>query len=262
MTTQTTPARAANALPGQGMRVALFVTCMNDVMFPGTGRATVKLLERLGCTVEFPREQTCCAQITTNTGYFDESVPAVRSYVKAFADYDYVVSPSCSCTAAVRDQHPMIARHTGDQGLVREVDAIHKRVFDVPEFLIDILGTTDVGAYFPHLVTYHPSCHGKRFLRLGDKPVQLLEQVRGLTMVDLPDADQCCGFGGTFSVKNPDVSAAMANDKARHVRETGAEYVVGGDNACLMNIGGVLSRQNSGVKPIHLVEILAATEDD
>ena len=102
MTTQTTPARAANALPGQGMRVALFVTCMNDVMFPGTGRATVKLLERLGCTVEFPREQTCCAQITTNTGYFDESVPAVRSYVKAFADYDYVVSPSGSCTAAVR----------------------------------------------------------------------------------------------------------------------------------------------------------------
>ena len=131
MTTHTTPARAANALPGQGMRVALFVTCMNDVMFPGTGRATVKLLERLGCTVEFPREQTCCAQITTNTGYFDESVPAVRSYVKAFADYDYVVSPSGSCTAAVRDQHPMIARHTGDQGLVREVDAIHKRVFDV-----------------------------------------------------------------------------------------------------------------------------------
>ena len=156
----------------------------------------------------------------------------------------------------------VIAQHSGDQGLVREVEAIHQRVFDVPEFLVDVLGVTDVGAYFPHLVTYHPSCHGKRFLRLGDKPLDLLRNVRGLTLADLPDADQCCGFGGTFSVKNPDVSAAMANDKARHVRETGAEYVVAGDNSCLMNIGGVLSRQNSGVKPIHLVEILAQTEDD
>lgn len=262
MTTQSILDAAPDALPGKGKRVALFITCINDVMYPQTGRATVQLLERLGCTVEFPREQTCCGQMTTNTGYFDESVPTVRSYVKAFGDYDYVVSPSGSCTAAVRDQHPVIAQHSGDQGLVREVEAIHQRVFDVPEFLVDVLGVTDVGAYFPHLVTYHPSCHGKRFLRLGDKPLDLLRNVRGLTLADLPDADQCCGFGGTFSVKNPDVSAAMANDKARHVRETGAEYVVAGDNSCLMNIGGVLSRQNSGVKPIHLVEILAHTEDD
>jgi len=262
MTTQSILDAVPDALPGRGKRVALFITCINDVMYPPTGRATVQLLERLGCTVEFPREQTCCGQMTTNTGYFDESVPTVRSYVKAFSDYDYVVSPSGSCTAAVRDQHPVIAQHSRDQGLVREVEAIHQRVFDVPEFLVDVLGVTDVGAYFPHLVTYHPSCHGKRFLRLGDKPLDLLRNVRGLTLADLPDADQCCGFGGTFSVKNPDVSAAMANDKARHVRETGAEYVVAGDNSCLMNIGGVLSRQNSGVKPIHLVEILAQTEDD
>jgi len=261
MTTATQPA-PGSVLPGAGKKVALFITCINDVMFPDTGRATLALLERLGCTVEFPKEQTCCAQITTNTGYFDESVPMVRSYVEAFGDYDYVVSPSGSCTAAVREQHPMLARHSKDPGLVREVDRIHQRVFDVPEFLVDVLGVTDVGAYFPHTVTYHPSCHGKRLLRLGDKPLQLLQQVRGITLVDLPEADQCCGFGGTFSIKNPDVSAAMANDKARHVRETGAEFVVAGDNSCLMNIGGVLSRQNSGVKPIHLVEILANTEED
>lgn len=242
------------------MRVALFVTCINDVMFPGTGRATVELLERLGCTVEFPMAQTCCAQVTTNTGYLDESVGQVRQYLKAFAGYEHVVAPSGSCTAAVRDQHPMLARHSGDEGLVREVDEVSRRIRDVPEFLVDVLGLTDVGAYFPHTVTYHPSCHGLRMLRLGDRPLQLLEAVRGLTLVDLPEAEQCCGFGGTFSIKNADVSAAMAADKARHVRETGAEYVVGGDNSCLMNIGGVLSRQRAGVKPIHLVEVLNSTE--
>ncbi|GAA1398372.1 (Fe-S)-binding protein [Luteococcus peritonei] len=253
---------AATGLPGQGKTVALFITCINDVMFPDTGRATVKLLERLGCRVEFPREQTCCGQITTNTGYFDESVGMVRAYNRAFGDYDYVVSPSGSCTAAVRHQHTMLARHAGDKGLERQAEHTSQTVFDIPEFLVDVLGVTDVGAYFPHTVTYHPSCHGKRLLGLGDKPYELLRQVRGMTLVDLPDADQCCGFGGTFSIKNSDVSAAMAADKARHVRETGAEFVVAGDNSCLLNIGGVLSRQNSGVRPIHLAEILANTEED
>ena len=263
MTTPLTKPTAATpgARPGSAMRVALFITCINDVMYPGTGRATVELLERLGCTVEFPTAQTCCAQITTNTGYLDESVPQVRQYLKAVEGYDHVVSPSGSCTAAVREQHPMLARHSGDMGLVAAVDVLSQRVFDIPEFLVDVLGVTDVGAYFPHTVTYHPSCHGKRLLRLGDKPLQLLQAVRGMTLVDLPEADQCCGFGGTFSIKNADVSAAMASDKARHVRETGAEFVVGGDNSCLMNIGGVLSRQNSGVRPIHLVEILNSTEE-
>lgn len=264
MTTPIVPAEGplhTSAQPGKGKKVALFITCINDVMFPGTGQATVKLLERLGCTVEFPREQTCCAQITTNTGYFDESIPQVRQYVKAFADYDYVVSPSGSCTAAVRDQHPMLAKHAKDPGLQREVDRVSKQVYDITEFLVDVLGVTDVGAYFPHAVTYHASCHGNRLLRLADRPLELLRNVRGMTLLELPNAEECCGFGGTFSIKNADVSAAMAADKARHVRETGAEFVVAGDNSCLMNIGGVLSRQNSGVKPIHLVEILANTEE-
>ena len=248
--------------PGQGMTVALFITCINDVMFPRTGQAVTSLLERLGCTVEFPYEQTCCGQITTNTGYFDETVPMIRSYVDAFSDYDYVVAPSGSCVAAVRDQHTMIAEHIGDKGLERAAAQTSKRTYDLPEFLVDVLGVTDVGAYFPHSVTYHPSCHGRRLIHLGDRPLKLLQNVRGMTLVDLPAEEQCCGFGGTFSVKNPDVSAAMAADKARHVRETGAEYVVAGDNSCLLNIGGVLSRQNSGVKPIHLAEILANTEED
>lgn len=264
--TTTTAASSSTAKspgrPGAGMTVALFITCINDVMFPQTGQAVVSILERLGCQVEFPRAQTCCGQMTTNSGYFDESIPSVRQYVKAFSGYDYVVAPSGSCTGAVREQHPMLARQTGDTGLIREVEATSRRLFDLPEFLVDVLGVEDIGAYFPHRVTYHPSCHGRRFIKLGDKPYRLLSHVKGMTLVPLPAEEQCCGFGGTFCIKNSDMSAAMANDKARHVRETEAEYVVAGDNSCLMNIGGILSRQNSGVKAIHLAEILAHTEED
>ncbi len=241
-------------------RVALFATCINDMMFPDTPKAVVTILERMGCTVEFPMAQTCCGQMFTNTGYYDSAVPAVRSYVEAFAGYDYIVAPSGSCAGSVRHQHPMLARHTKDAGLVEAVDEVVTRTYDLTEFLIDVLGVTDVGSYFPHKVTYHPTCHSVRVAKVGDRPMQLLKAVRGIEVLELPDADQCCGFGGTFSVKNPEVSVAMGTDKARHVLETGAEYIVTGDNACLMHIGGLLHRQNAPVKPIHLAEILACTE--
>ncbi|MGC3955044.1 MAG: (Fe-S)-binding protein [Propionicimonas sp.] len=241
-------------------RVALFATCINDMMFPDTPRAVVTILERMGCTVEFPMAQTCCGQMFTNTGYYDAAVPAVRSYVEAFTGYDYIVAPSGSCAGSVRHQHPMLARHTKDAGLVTAVDDVVARTYDLTEFLIDVLGVTDVGSYFPHKVTYHPTCHSVRVAKVGDRPMQLLKAVRGIEVLELPDADQCCGFGGTFSVKNPEVSVAMGTDKARHVLETGAEYIVTGDNACLMHIGGLLHRQNAPVKPIHLAEILACTE--
>ncbi len=244
----------------EGLTVALFATCINDVMFPGTPKAVVTVLERLGCTVEFPLEQTCCGQMFTNTGYFDAAVPDVRNYVKAFAGYDYIVGPSGSCVGAVRHQHPMLAAHAKDEGLAAEVDKVVARTYDFTEMLVDVLGVTDVGAYFPHRVTYHPTCHSVRVAKVGDKPYQLLSKVKGIDLVPLPDADQCCGFGGTFSVKNPDVSVAMGGDKARHVASTGAEYLVTGDNACLMHIGGLLHRQNAGIKTLHLAELLAHTE--
>ncbi|MFZ1283386.1 MAG: (Fe-S)-binding protein [Propionicimonas sp.] len=247
-------------VPADGLRVALFATCVNDMMFPSTPKAVVSVLERLGCTVEFPMEQTCCGQMFTNTGYFDAAVPTVRAYVKAFAGYDYIVAPSGSCTGAVRHQHPMLARHAKDDALIAAVDDIVTKTYDFSEFLVDVLGVTDVGGYFPHRVTYHPTCHSVRVAKVGDRPYQLLKAVKGIDLVPLPDADQCCGFGGTFSIKNPDVSVAMGADKARHVRETGAEYLITGDNACLMHIGGLLHRENSGVKPIHLAEVLAHTE--
>jgi L-lactate dehydrogenase complex protein LldE len=244
----------------EGITVALFATCINDVMFPGTPRAVVSVLERLGCRVEFPLDQTCCGQMFTNTGYFDAALPDVRNYVKAFSRYDYIVGPSGSCIGAVRHQHPMLARYAKDAKLAEAVDEVVAKTYDFTELLVDVLGVTDVGAYFPHRVTYHPTCHSVRVAKVGDRPYQLLSKVKGIDLVPLEAADQCCGFGGTFSVKNPDVSVAMGADKARHVLDTGAEYLVAGDNACLMHIGGLLHRENSGVKTIHLAEVLARTE--
>ena len=245
-----------------GPTVALFATCVNDTMFPGTPDAVRRLLERLGCTVVFPRQQTCCGQMFTNTGYFDEAVPSVRTFVEAFDTFDYVVGPSGSCVGAVRHQHPMLARHAGDAGLERAVGELTPRVYDLSEFIVDVLGTVDVGAWFPHPVTYHPTCHSLRVAKVGDRPLRLLRAVEGIELRELPDAEQCCGFGGTFSVKNSDTSVAMGTDKVRNVLDTGAEYIVTGDNSCLMHIGGLLSREKSGVRPIHLAEILARTEAD
>jgi L-lactate dehydrogenase complex protein LldE len=230
-------------------------------MYPEACVATVRLLERLGCKVAFPIEQTCCGQIFTNTGYHAEALGAVRSYVKAFSRFDYIVGPSGSCVASVRDQHPLLAAETGDDAFMRAVDAVVAKTYELSEFLIDVLGVEDVGAYFPHTVTFHPTCHAVRMAHIGDRPNRLLARVRGLTLVPLGDADQCCGFGGTFSVKNDLMSAAMVTDKAREVIKTGAEYLVNVDNACLMNIGGRLHREGSPVKTIHLAEILASTDE-
>jgi Fe-S oxidoreductase len=242
------------------VRVALFVTCLNDTMFPQTGQATVRLLRRLGVEVDFPSAQTCCGQMHVNSGYVPEAVPIVRTFVDAFSGYDAVVTPSGSCAASVRHQHQVVAQRSGDPGLVRDVEALSPRVYELSEFLVDVLDVVDVGAYFPHRVTLHPTCHSKRLLGVGDRPERLLRAVRGITMVDLPEADECCGFGGTFALKNPDVSVAMGSDKARHVRETGAEVLVAGDNSCLMHINGLLTRQRAGVRVMHLAEILDAQE--
>nr|WP_255890878.1 (Fe-S)-binding protein [Nocardioides astragali] len=243
----------------RGVRVALQITCVNDAMFPDTGKAVVRLLRRLGVEVDFPAAQTCCSQPMVNTGYLDEAVPVVRAYVDAFSGYDAVVTPSGSCAGSVRHQHALVARRSGDPGLVAAVADTSPRAYELSEFLVDVLGVVDVGAYFPHRVTYHPTCHSLRMLGVGDRPQQLLENVRGIELVDLPHATECCGFGGTFALKNADTSVAMGADKARHVRDTGAEVLVAGDNSCLMHIGGMLSRQRAGVRVMHLAEILAAT---
>ncbi|MFC1443405.1 (Fe-S)-binding protein [Streptacidiphilus sp. N1-10] len=232
------------------MRVALFITCFNDTLYPETGKAVVRLLERLGHTVEFPLDQTCCGQMHFNTGYRPEATPLARRFAEVFAGYDAVVSPSASCTGMVRDSHELL---TGSRP---------PQVYELSEFLVDVLGVTDVGAYFPHRVTYHPTCHSLRMLRVGDRPLRLLRAVKGIDLVELPAADSCCGFGGTFALKNAGTSAAMLADKADCVLRTGAEVLSAADNSCLMHIGGGLSRIRSGVRTLHLAEILVATEGD
>ncbi len=244
------------------MRVALFSTCIGDAMFPDASKATALLLSRLGHEVVFPQQQTCCGQMHVNTGYQKEAIPLIKNYVEAFEDpsIDYVVAPSGSCVGAVREQHEHVAKRYGKPGLADGAARAAKKTLDLPEFLIDVAGVENVGAFFPHKVTYHPSCHGLRFIKLGDRPYRLLSQVEGIELIDLPNKEECCGFGGTFSLKNAEVSAAMVADKCRNIELTGAEYVTGGDSSCLMNIAGSLSRQHVGIRAIHLAEILASTK--
>jgi L-lactate dehydrogenase complex protein LldE len=241
------------------VRIALFVTCLADTMFPEAAKATVLLLERLGHEVVFPEGQTCCGQMHINTGYQREALPLVRRHVRTFQAYDVVVAPSGSCVGSVRHQHAMVASAAGDDGLAARATAVAERTYELSELLIDVLGVEDVGAYFPHRVTYHPTCHSLRVLRVGDKPLRLLRHVRGLDLVELPAADQCCGFGGTFALKNAETSTAMLADKMRHIQDTGADVCTAGDVSCLMHIGGGLSRLRTGVRTVHLAEILAAT---
>ena len=244
------------------MQIALFVTCLADGLFPGVGRATVRLLERLGHEVTFPEAQTCCGQMHSNTGYLREALPLIRRYVDAFEDCEVVVVPSASCTGSVRHQHAMVARRFGDEELALRAEAVAARTFELSQLLVDVLGVEDVGAYYPHRVTYHPTCHSLRLLRVGDRPLRLLRNVAGIDLVELPDAEVCCGFGGTFAVKNGAVSTAMLADKMRSVLATGAEVCTAGDSSCLMHIGGGLSRLNAGTETVHLAEILAATQDN
>jgi L-lactate dehydrogenase complex protein LldE len=224
------------------MRASLFVTCFNDTLFPDTGRAVVRLLERLGCAVDFPLEQTCCGQMHLNSGYAREGTALARRFARVFDGAETVVTPSASCAGMLRHHLP--------EG--------SPPVYELSEFLVDKLGLEDVGAYFPHRVTFHPTCHSLRELRVGDRPLRLLGAVRGIELVELPEPEECCGFGGTFAVKNADVSSAMLADKVRAVLDTGAEVVCAADNSCLMHIGGALSRQRTGVRTMHLAEVLAS----
>jgi L-lactate dehydrogenase complex protein LldE len=245
------------------MRIGLFVTCLADALFPESAKATVRLLERLGHEVVFPSRQTCCGQMHINTGYFAEALPLVRNHVEAFESgvFDVVVAPSGSCVGSVRHQHAMVARRYGDDDLAARAEAIASRTYELSELLVDVLGVTDVGAYYPHRVTYHPTCHSLRMLRVGDKPLRLLRAVRGLTLVELPAAESCCGFGGTFALKNAETSTAMLADKMSNVLSTRAEVCTAGDSSCLMQIGGGLSRMRSGVRTVHLAEILASSDE-
>jgi L-lactate dehydrogenase complex protein LldE len=242
------------------MRASLFITCYNDTLYPETGRAVVTLLERLGVEVEFRPAQTCCGQMHANTGFRAEAFSQAKRFVRIYQDAETVVIPSSSCVAMMRDQYPGLFEELGNEDLRKEFAALLPRVYELSEFLVDRLSVDDVGAYFPHRVTYHASCHGLRALHLGDRPFRLLAKVRGLEQVPLANIDRCCGFGGTFSVKNAEVSSAMLSAKLTDVLSTRAEYCTALDNSCLMHIGGALHRQFAAMRTLHMAQILASTE--
>ncbi|WP_138444340.1 (Fe-S)-binding protein [Sinomonas susongensis] len=271
------------------MKIALFATCIVDAMYPRVAQATVQILERLGHEVVFPAGQACCGQMHLNSGYFREALPVVENHVRAFeggfdsGEYDVAVAPSGSCVASVKHQHSMVARWAEERGVRRagggsgatleaRANAVGERTYELSQLLTDVLGITDasaqLGSYLPGTITYHPSCHGMRLLRLGDRPLSLLRTVEALDVVALPEAEQCCGFGGTFSVKNADVSSAMLADKVDSICATGASACAGGDVSCLMHIGGGLSREGrtsadgTPVRTVHLAEVLASTRED
>jgi len=231
------------------MRTALFITCLADTLAPHVGRATVDVLGRVGVEPEFPRDQTCCGQMHFNSGDVGTARVLARRFVEVFDGYDAVVSPSGSCVAHVRVHLPELA------GTDRDVPT---RTWELSQFLVDRWGMVDVGSSFQGTVTYHPTCHSLRLLRLGDRPLSLLEAVPGAELVELADADECCGFGGTFAVKNPDVSSAMLDTKLDSVIAAGAGVVCACDSSCLLHIGGGLRRRGSGVRALHLAEVLAA----
>jgi L-lactate dehydrogenase complex protein LldE len=243
------------------MRASLFITCYNDTLFPETGRAVVRLLERLGVELEFRAGQTCCGQMHANTGFRREAFCQARRLVEMYADAEAVVIPSSSCVAMIREQYPGLFEEAGSEELRMQFAALLPRVWELSEFLIDRLGVEDVGAYFPHRVTYHASCHGLRGLRLGDRPFRLLKNVRGLELAPLENLDRCCGFGGTFSVKNGEVSSAMLAVKLEDVLATKAEFCTALDNSCLMHLGGAMHRQYAGMRTIHMAQILASTQE-
>jgi len=223
------------------VRIALFITCVADTLFPEVGQATVRLLERLGHEVVFPAEQTCCGQMHLNSGYRKDAEQLGRRFKSVFGEFDAVVSPSSSCVGTVRSEWGM------------------SNVFELSELLVQKLGVEKVGARFYGKVAYHPTCHSLRVIQVGDAPLRLLRNVRGLELVEYADPEECCGFGGTFALKNSDTSSAMLEDKCAALEASGARWCTALDSSCLLHIGGGLSRRQSPTRAIHLAEILAAT---
>ncbi|GIP59478.1 MULTISPECIES: (Fe-S)-binding protein [Paenibacillus] len=235
------------------MKVSLFITCLSDVIYPQVGEAIVRILARYGVQVDFPETQTCCGQPSYNSGYWEETRTAARTLLQAFDGSDFVVSPSGSCTYMI---HHYSELFKDEPEWLDKAKRLQEKTYEFTQFLVKVLGITDVGARFPHKVTYHPSCHGSRLLGVKEEPMQLLSNVKDLQFVPLPYAEDCCGFGGTFAIKMPDISGAMVTEKAEHVKESEAEVLVGLDMACLMNIAGHLRYRNEPVRVMHLAELL------
>lgn len=235
------------------MKVSLFATCLVDMFQGNAGKATVELLERLGCVIDFPESQVCCGQPAFNSGYVKESKEAMKRMIEAFEHSEYVISPSGSCSYMFHE-YPEIFK--GDPVWEPKAKRLAEKTYELTQFIVDILKVEDVGARLDGKATYHTSCHMTRLLGVKEAPIKLLGKVKGLEFTELPGKEQCCGFGGTFSVKMAQISEQMVDEKVHHVEETGAEFLIGADAGCLMNIGGRIGRQGKKIKVLHIAEVL------
>jgi L-lactate dehydrogenase complex protein LldE len=238
------------------MKVSLFIPCFIDQFYPHVGVSMVKVLERLGCEVDYPEGQTCCGQPAFNSGYWDEARAVAEHSLKTFANSDMIVSASGSCGAMMRVFYPELFKETA---LHFDALKMTPKIHEFSEFLVNVLGVKDVGARFSGTVTFHDGCHGLRELGIKTEPRELLSRVQGLNLIEMNDTETCCGFGGTFSVKFPSISTAMGEVKCANILATKADYVVSNDSSCLMQIQGLLDRQGNKVKCLHLAEVLAQT---
>jgi L-lactate dehydrogenase complex protein LldE len=238
------------------VKVSLFIPCFIDQIYPHVGMSIVKVLERLGCEVDYPEDQTCCGQPAFNSGFWDEAREVAGHQLDIFKDCDVVVSASGSCGAMMKVFYPELFKET-----TRHFDALKlaPKIYEFSDFLVNQLGVRDVGARFDGTVTFHDGCHGLRELGIESQPRELLKHVKGLTLVEMKEAKTCCGFGGTFAVKMPAISSAMGEVKCASLLETGADAVVSNDSSCLMQISGMLEKQGKPVRCLHLAEVLAQT---
>jgi L-lactate dehydrogenase complex protein LldE len=236
------------------MKVSLFVTCIVDGIYPQVGEAMARILTRYGLKLHFPEVQTCCGQPAFNSGYWNDAKEVAKTILDAFADSDFVISPSGSCVGMIHHNYEKLFEN--DPLLLERANQLIDKTYEFSQFLVQVLGVSDLGAYFPHKVTYHPSCHGSRLLGIQDEPETLLKNVQELKLIPLPFAEDCCGFGGTFAIKMTDISAAMVEEKTQHVIETDAEVLVGLDMGCMMNISGRLHYNGKSIRVMHLAELL------
>lgn len=235
------------------MKVSLFATCLVDLFQSNVGKATVEILERLGCEIDFPESQVCCGQPSYNSGYVKESKEAMKRMIQTFEHAEYVVSTSGSCATMFHEYQHILK---GDPIWEPKAKALAAKTYELTQFIVEVLKVTDLGARFDATVTYHTSCHMTRLLGVVEPPMILLKNVKGLKFTELPGKEQCCGFGGTFSVKMAQISEQMVDEKVKHVEETEAEYLIGADPGCLMNIGGRIERQGKPIKIMHIAEVL------
>ncbi len=236
------------------MKASIFITCICDSMYPQVGESMVRVLEKLGVTLDFPPEQTCCGQPALSSGYWEDAKPVAETMLKAFKNSEYVVAPAGSCITAVKEYYPALFEKNPEQ--YRQAKELIGKLYEFSEFVVKVLKKEDVGASFPHRVTYHSSCHARRFLNTDEYIHTLLKNVQAIDYVPLPHEEACCGFGGTFAVKLPEISEAMVDEKVRNILETKADVLIGTDLSCLMNITGRLRKQKSNIRVMHMAELL------